>query len=173
MTFKDIAGLKEAKTDLMEIVDFLKNPSKFSKIGAQLPKGVLLVGPPGTGKTLLAKAVAGEANVPFYNINGSEFLLTHGDNMSSNVNSILSAHNKFQTMLGNNFDYMVAGHFHKNMEIQTNDGAILINGSFVGGDIYSLQSLRANSSPSQTVLGVHQDHGVSWQYRLDLDHQRG
>jgi cell division protease FtsH len=73
-TFKDIAGSKEAKEELYEIVDFLKNPKKFLQLGAKIPKGVLLLGAPGTGKTLIAKAVAGEANVPFFNISGSEFV---------------------------------------------------------------------------------------------------
>ncbi|MDD4937914.1 MAG: ATP-dependent zinc metalloprotease FtsH [Candidatus Shapirobacteria bacterium] len=74
MTFKDVAGVKEAKDDLMEVVDFLKHPEKYHKMGARAPKGVLLVGPSGVGKTLLAKAVAGEANVPFYSMAGSEFM---------------------------------------------------------------------------------------------------
>ena len=72
--FKDVAGLDEAKTEVREIVDFLKNPKKYTDLGAKIPKGVLLVGPPGTGKTLLAKAVAGEANVPFFSMSGSEFV---------------------------------------------------------------------------------------------------
>jgi cell division protease FtsH len=74
VTFKDVAGAKESKEELMEIVDFLKSPQKFLKLGAKIPKGVLLLGPPGVGKTLMAKAVAGEANVPFFNISGSEFV---------------------------------------------------------------------------------------------------
>jgi len=74
VTFKDVAGLEEAKVEIMEIVDFLKNAPKYRELGAKIPKGALLVGPPGTGKTLLAKAVAGEANVPFLSISGSDFV---------------------------------------------------------------------------------------------------
>ena len=73
-TFKDVAGLEEAKVEIMEVVDFLKNPEKYTKLGGKIPKGVLLVGPPGTGKTLLAKSVAGEANVPFFSLSGSDFV---------------------------------------------------------------------------------------------------
>lgn len=73
-TFNDIAGLKEAKTEIMEIVDFLKNPKHYTRLGAKIPRGVMLIGPPGTGKTLLAKAVAGEAQVPFFSLSGSEFV---------------------------------------------------------------------------------------------------
>ena len=74
VTFKDVAGLDEAKVEVMEVVDFLKNPKKYTVLGGKIPKGVLLVGPPGTGKTLLAKAVAGEAAVPFFTISGSDFV---------------------------------------------------------------------------------------------------
>ncbi|MFM6953323.1 MAG: ATP-dependent metallopeptidase FtsH/Yme1/Tma family protein, partial [Bacteroidota bacterium] len=73
-TFKDVAGLQEAKLEVMEIVDFLQNPKKYTNLGGKIPKGVLLVGPPGTGKTLLAKAVAGEAGVPFFSLSGSDFV---------------------------------------------------------------------------------------------------
>ncbi len=74
ITFQDVAGLEEAKEEVMEVVDFLKNPKKYTALGGKIPKGVLLVGPPGTGKTLLAKAVAGEADVPFFSISGSDFV---------------------------------------------------------------------------------------------------
>lgn len=74
VTFADVAGLEEAKVEVMEIVDFLKNPKKYTNLGGKIPKGALLIGPPGTGKTLLAKAVAGEANVPFFSLSGSDFV---------------------------------------------------------------------------------------------------
>ncbi|CAF3039964.1 unnamed protein product, partial [Rotaria sp. Silwood2] len=74
VTFKDVAGINEAKEELTEIVNFLRDPSKFQKLGGKIPKGCLLIGPPGTGKTLLAKAIAGEANVPFFSISGSDFV---------------------------------------------------------------------------------------------------
>ena len=74
VTFKDVAGVDEAKEELREIIEFLREAQKFQKLGGRIPKGVLLVGPPGTGKTLLARAVAGEANVPFFSISGSDFV---------------------------------------------------------------------------------------------------
>src|SRR5207253_2314860 len=74
VTFEDVADMESAKSELQEVVDFLRHPERFQRLGAQVPKGVLLVGPPGTGKTLLARAVAGEAGVPFYSISGSEFI---------------------------------------------------------------------------------------------------
>jgi len=74
VVFDDVAGVNEAKQDLQEVVTFLKKPEKFTSVGARIPKGVLLVGPPGTGKTLLAKAIAGEAGVPFFSLSGSEFV---------------------------------------------------------------------------------------------------
>ena len=74
VTFDDVAGIDEAREELQEIVEFLKDPSRFNRLGGKIPKGALLVGPPGTGKTLLARAIAGEANVPFFNISGSDFV---------------------------------------------------------------------------------------------------
>jgi cell division protease FtsH len=74
VVFDDVAGIEEAKEELQEVVTFLKKPERFTAVGARIPKGVLLVGPPGTGKTLLAKAIAGEAGVPFFSISGSEFV---------------------------------------------------------------------------------------------------
>src|SRR5262249_61565311 len=72
--FADVAGIDEAEHDLAEIVDFLKHPDKYQRLGGRMPRGVLLIGPPGAGKTLLARAVAGEANVPFFSMSGSEFI---------------------------------------------------------------------------------------------------
>ena len=74
ITFSDVAGCDEAKEEVAEVVDFLREPSKFQKLGGRIPRGLLLVGPPGTGKTLLARAIAGEAQVPFYSISGSDFV---------------------------------------------------------------------------------------------------
>src|SRR5437016_14079228 len=74
VTFSDVAGIDEAKEEVVEIIEFLKDPHKFQKLGGRIPKGVLIVGPPGTGKTLLAKAIAGEAGVPFFSISGSDFV---------------------------------------------------------------------------------------------------
>lgn len=94
IAFKDVAGLKEAKEELMEIVDFLKNPKKYLQMGAKIPRGVLLVGPPGTGKTMLARAVACEANVPFFSISGSEFIEMFVGVGSSRVRDLFSTAKK-------------------------------------------------------------------------------
>ena len=96
ITFKDVAGLKEAKQELEEIVDFLKNPKKYLKMGAKIPRGVLLMGPPGTGKTLLARAVASEAGVPFFSISGSEFIEMFVGVGSSRVRDLFSTAKKQQ-----------------------------------------------------------------------------
>ena len=94
VTFKDVAGEDEAKESLVEVVDFLHNPAKYVKIGAKLPKGALLVGPPGTGKTLLAKAVAGEAHVPFYSLAGSDFIELYVGVGASRVRDLFSEASK-------------------------------------------------------------------------------
>lgn len=94
VTFKDVAGEDEAKESLVEVVDFLHNPAKYSKIGARLPKGALLVGPPGTGKTLLAKAVAGEAHVPFFSLTGSDFIELYVGVGASRVRDLFKEANK-------------------------------------------------------------------------------
>lgn len=94
VTFKDVAGEDEAKDSLVEVVDFLHNPGKYSKIGAKLPKGALLVGPPGTGKTLLAKAVAGEAHVPFFSLTGSDFIELYVGVGASRVRDLFREANK-------------------------------------------------------------------------------
>jgi len=96
VTFKDVANLKEAKEELREIVDFLRNPKKYLKMGARIPKGVLLTGAPGTGKTLLARAVAGEANVPFFSISGSEFVEMFVGVGSGRVRSLFAMAKKHQ-----------------------------------------------------------------------------
>ncbi len=93
-TFKDVAGQDEAKEALKEIVDFLNDPNKYKEIGAQMPKGALLVGPPGTGKTLLAKAVAGEAGVPFFSISGSEFVEMFVGRGAAKVRDLFRRHGK-------------------------------------------------------------------------------
>ncbi|HOS88357.1 MAG TPA: ATP-dependent zinc metalloprotease FtsH [Candidatus Pacearchaeota archaeon] len=99
ITFKDVAGLKEEKAELEEIVDFLKNPQKYLKMGAKIPKGVLLVGPAGTGKTLLARAVAGESDVPFFSVAGSSFVEMFVGVGSSRVRSLFAAAKKQQPCL--------------------------------------------------------------------------
>jgi len=99
VTFKDVAGLKEAKQELMEVVDFLKNPKKYLQLGARIPKGILLVGPSGCGKTLLARAVAGEANVPFFSVAGSSFVELFVGVGSGRVRSLFQEAKKHQPCL--------------------------------------------------------------------------
>ncbi|MDD5146354.1 MAG: ATP-dependent zinc metalloprotease FtsH [Candidatus Pacebacteria bacterium] len=96
VTFKDVAGVEEAKEEIKEVVDFLKNPQKFLKMGARIPRGVLLIGPPGTGKTLLAKAVANESNVPFFSMSGSEFIELFVGVGASRVRSLFETAKKNQ-----------------------------------------------------------------------------
>ena len=95
VTFKDVAGQEEAMDSLNELVDFLHNPKKYTDIGAKLPKGALLVGPPGTGKTLLAKAVAGEAGVPFFSLSGSDFVEMFVGVGASRVRDLSSRHSRW------------------------------------------------------------------------------
>lgn len=99
VTFDKVAGLQEEKEDLAEVVDFLKSPQKYTKVGARIPKGVLLVGPPGTGKTLLAKAVAGEAGVPFFSISGSDFVEMFVGVGASRVRDLLKKENVMHHVL--------------------------------------------------------------------------
>ena len=94
--FADVAGAEEEKAELAEVVEFLKSPKKFSDLGARIPKGILLVGPPGTGKTLFAKAVAGEANVPFFSISGSDFVEMFVGVGASRVRDLFDAAKKSQ-----------------------------------------------------------------------------
>ena len=99
VTFANVAGLKEEKEELEEIVDFLKEPKKYIQVGARIPKGVLLVGPPGTGKTLLAKAVAGEAGVPFFTISGSDFVEMFVGVGASRVRDLFEERRKMRRVL--------------------------------------------------------------------------
>ena len=94
ITFKDVAGLDEAKEEISEIVDFLKAPLKYTKLGGKIPRGAMLIGPPGTGKTLLAKAVAGEAKVPFFSLSGSDFVEMFVGVGASRVRDYLSKRRK-------------------------------------------------------------------------------
>ena len=95
-TFRDVAGLKEERGELEEVVDFLKTPQKYTRVGARIPKGVLLVGPPGTGKTLLARAVSGEAGVPFFHISGSDFVEMFVGVGASRVRDLFALHHLYR-----------------------------------------------------------------------------
>lgn len=109
-------------------------------------------------------------------INGSKFVIVHGDNMRGGLNSLERAQNDIKDMIrsqrGEEFNYMCVGHFHRHAEVQQPQGGIMVNGSFVGGDIYSMRNLRSISNPCQTVFGVHPEHRITWQYKLDLDKAR-
>lgn len=107
------------------------------------------------------------------NVNNTDFLLLHGDHISGGVNSLYTEEQRLQSLISANakkrFDYLCLGHFHNAMELETSMGGILVNGSFVGGDIYSMHKLRHVSRPSQSVFGVHPDRGITWKYKIDLD----
>lgn len=110
------------------------------------------------------------------NILGTEFCLVHGDYFSNSINSLLVADQKLQGMttkiLGLPYNVLVLGHFHSYSVVETPMGRIMVNGSFVGGDMHSIQHLRTSSRPTQTIFGIHPDHGVTWHYPLDLDKAR-
>jgi hypothetical protein len=109
-------------------------------------------------------------------INGFKFVAVHGDNMRGGLGSLEREQTKVKDMLrsklGIEFNYMCVGHFHRFAEIQQPQGGIMVNGSFVGGDMYSMHKLRSIADPCQTIFGVHPEHGVTWQYKLDLDIKR-
>lgn len=110
-------------------------------------------------------------------INGTGFCLVHGDDLRKNITSIMSDEQRIASLLRRkqeSFNVLVAGHFHSFQEIETTNGMILLNGSFVGGDIFSMKNLKSCSRPTQTILGVHPEHGVTWKYNLDMDlHRKG
>lgn len=108
-------------------------------------------------------------------INGTGFCLVHGDDMRSSINQLVSEEQRIQSLLASQdqgFDVMVAGHFHTHHEHETSKGRIIINGSFIGGDMYSMKKMRVRSRPTQTLFGVHPEHGITWKYCIDLDHPR-
>src|SRR5438094_2603596 len=100
ITFRDVAGVEEAKDEVQELVEFLRDPKKFQKLGGRIPKGVLLVGPPGTGKTLLARAIAGEADVPFFSISGSDFVEMFVGGGASRVRDLFEQANQAGPCIG-------------------------------------------------------------------------
>ena len=109
------------------------------------------------------------------NINNTKFCLVHGDNMKHSINSLIQEEQRIQSLLAGQedpFDVMVAGHFHTHHEVETSRGRIILNGSLVGGDIYSMKNLKVRSRPTQTLMGVHPVHGITWMYNLDLDYNR-
>lgn len=105
-------------------------------------------------------------------INGTKFALVHGDEMKGSINGLHNEEQRIQSLLEHPFNVLCAGHYHTHQEIETTNGAILLNGSFVGGDMYSMKKLKVRSRPTQTVLGVHAEHGVTWKYNINLDFKR-
>lgn len=107
------------------------------------------------------------------NINGTEFMMVHGDHVKGNINGLRKVENDLQGQLcgrsGRYFNVLCMGHFHSHYEIETTRGKVLVNGSFVGGDVFSMHTMKTNSRPSQTIMGVHPDYGITWKYSLDLD----
>lgn len=109
------------------------------------------------------------------NVNGTEFLLVHGDHLKHNVNALHAEEQRMQslvTMQGRPFNVLVSGHFHSHMEVETTNGRIILNGSFIGGDVYSMRQLKARAKPTQTIMGIHPEHGITWKYCLDLERKR-
>ncbi len=128
------------------------------------------------GKTKANPKIIVDTNKSWWrqlNINGLETMIVHGDNLACNVNSLQKEEQRLQALLTGRknkfFNLLCMGHFHNHMELETTRGTIMVNGSFVGGDIYSMNKLRTASRPSQTLFGVHLDNGITWKYKIDLD----
>lgn len=105
-------------------------------------------------------------------INNLRFALVHGDEMRASINGIKNEEHRIQSLLEKPFNILCAGHFHTHQEVETTNGMILLNGSFVGGDLYSMKKLKCRSRPTQTLIGVHPEHGVTWKYNLNLEFKR-
>src|SRR5262249_9315765 len=125
VTFEDVAGMQNAKGELQEVVEFLRNPEKFQRLGAVIPKGVLLVGPPGTGKTLLARAVAGEAGAPFFSLGGWDFTQRFGGAGASRVRDMLKTAKENQPCLTGDTVITLSG--GRQVPIQEMFGGGLVN----------------------------------------------